>query len=115
MIVAGCTSVALQEHAEDDLQVDGPGETDTDFEEASETAAATIPGPQKREQQEPDSAQLAKKIKGLIASKGEVTKRLTTELEPLDRSESNESIKKSASSASSPSGNHPIIHRKAIR
>lgn len=65
--------VALQEHVEDDLQVDGPGETDNEADDPVPapptrpthllkpvtTASSDSAGPQ-------DSAQIAKKIKDLI-------------------------------------------------
>jgi len=79
----------LQEHADDDLQVDGPGETDNDADEV------TIPPPTTSKQQEPDSAQLAKKIKELIGVKGAPSKKVVIEEQLLERSESLESLKRS--------------------
>lgn len=95
------TPVALQEHAEDDLQVDGPGETDTDVDEA-------LPPPPP----ETDSAQLARKIKELIASKGAASSKRAAEAE---RSESTESVKKSPVSEAQSAQKSPVSETQSAQ
>lgn len=133
-------TVALQEHADDDLQVDGPGETDTEAEpgddpvpapvrvQQQKAAAAPTPvakplapsaAPPKTEEE--DTAQIAKKIKDLIALKGAAKSAVKEEVPPppppeprkeslvptqdpvLQRSDSVDSLKKDGNSTRSAS------------
>lgn len=66
--------VALQEHVDDDLQVDGPGETDNEADPADDPPppprqTKPVVQPTATETSDQDTAQIAKKIKGLINSK----------------------------------------------
>ena len=111
--------VALQEHADDDLQVDGPGETDTEADAADEPAPVrpkqlvkTVPAESSADQ---DTAQIAKKIKDLIHLKGTAPKPAaikedlpasepTTPVDEIQRSESGDCISVRSASQGSLSG-----------
>lgn len=104
----------MQEHADDDLQVDGPGETDTEADVGDDVGNATSIHPPAETDTtvastastQKDSAQIAKKIKEIIGQKAGITgsKRLVVEeSETIERSASNESVKTVSTRSASPS------------
>lgn len=112
-------SVALQEHADDDLQVDGPGETDNEADAADDhvpppsrtpslLSKPTTAADQQPKESEQDTAQIAKKIKDLIHLKGAAkpggslpVKEEDQPVNELERSDSIDSLKKGSLSARS--------------